>query len=529
MTPTRIKTKEESKNNSSKPGFLREKYVLRAALTMAVLVMAVRSIFEQQPFLVGKGESTGNIKNVTIDQAVTSSSNRHTAATKAVPQWQPRPPMTLFVRMSGTMSKHRRRWYCTFFRSTALFWNIAFTNRIILLLDDEVPTDHEFGTTLSHQVAQEFPEFQLQVKYEPVPKDKFLLSKKSGQEKRPLGYRRQLYSSFLTDQYIGEDVGMLIVFMDNDAMFFSPVTLSSILDAYNRPRVFGSDCTYPREHVTKWYQSTIDILGFPMISDFMSYFPVYIYADTIRNCRQYLLTRFGGGNASSSTTTPTFEEIYPLISPPGRNMSPVCVLLSYAWYFERERYSWSFEVCDYPSKRNGAIANPQHYMGSDDVTETLPVPQTAFHKPYAIDESKVAHMTYCFAALYLLNATGRSDTLHRPLHLQHPLQLAADCLDKQRQQRRFRYTWMHLYVLFVPNLQYMYQKDVAPPRCKGANEFDCIARLDRHFQEYAQEVQQEHRPPLDWSRTDRVSAMAQQAWNITCSPIVELSSPSAAG
>jgi hypothetical protein len=528
MTPARIKTKQESKKIFFKPGLLRGKRVLRVTLAMAVLVMAVRSIFEQQHFLVEKGESTGDINNVTIDQAVTSTSSRHTA----VPQWQPRPQMALFVRMSGTMSKHRRRWYCTFFRSTALFWNVAYTNRIILLLDDEVPTDHEFGTTVLQQVAHEFPEFQLQVKYEPLPKDKYLLSKKTGQEKRPLGYRRQLYSSFLTDQYIGDDDhkdnGTLIVFMDNDAMFFSPVTLSSILDAYNRPRVFGSDCTYPLEHVTKWYQSTIDILGFPMISDFMSYFPVYIYADTIRNCRQYLLTRLGGGNANTTNYT-TFDEIYPLISPPGRNMSPVCVLLSYAWYFERERYSWSFEVCDYPSKRNGAIANPKHNMGSDDVTETLPVPQTAFHKPYAIDESKVAHMTYCFAALYLLNATSMSASLHQRLdQQQHPLQLMADCLDG-KQQQRFRYTWMHLYVLFVPNLQYLYQKDVVRPRCKGANEFDCITRLDRHFQEYVQEVQQEHRPPLDWGRTDRVSAMAQQAWNITCSPIVESSSPFATG
>jgi hypothetical protein len=120
-----------------------------------------------------------------------------------------------------------------------------------------------------------------------------------------------LYSSFLTDQYIVDDSendgDSLIVFMDNDAMFFSPVTLSSILDEYNRPRVLGSDCSLSKFWVSQWATAAHDILGFPMVVDFMSYFPAYIYADTIRNCRQYLMTRFGGN--VTGTNTATFEDL----------------------------------------------------------------------------------------------------------------------------------------------------------------------------------------------------------------------------
>jgi hypothetical protein len=493
---------------------VREVHVLRA-LTMIFLLWVMRSIF-----WVTTTTTTSTGHNVYQKQTpITTSSNTASTATTQ----RPRPKMTLFVRMSGSLPSHRNRFYCTFFRSTALFWNVALTNRIVLVLDDEVSTDHDFGTVLSEQVATEFPEFDLHIKYEPLPQDKLLLSVKSGQSKRTVGYRRQLYSTFLTDQFLDDDAtgddDTLIVFMDNDAMFFSPVTLSSILDESRRPRVLGTDCTHGTSHVQEWAVALQAILGFPMISDFMSYFPVYIYADTIRQCRAYIIQRFGGT---------TWDEIYPKISPPGRGWSPICVLMSYAWYFERDRYNWSFEVCGYPSKRNGAIGtkNLQHYMSPNDVTETLPVPQTAFHQPYSLYESKVAHRTYSFDLLENNNAGNDASRQAKssPLLLfeVHVPELTPDCSLDLHRPSVLKYTVQDLYVLFVPNLQFLYDTSLyQPPRCKGANEFDCIDRLEKHFQSYVYEVQKEGRPPLDWSRTERVTDMARQAWDITCSSLLD--------
>ena len=143
------------------------------------------------------------------------------------------------------------------------------------------------------------PDYNIKVEYEPLPNDvKQVLLENAGPDWIRLGYKRQLWSTFFTDIYVSdspdEDEPTLLVFMDNDAMFFSPVTVSAILDETQgyKPRVIGTDCTFRDATVYQWVQTAEIALGLPIVADFMIAFPMYIYSDTISNCRKYLLNRY---------------------------------------------------------------------------------------------------------------------------------------------------------------------------------------------------------------------------------------------
>ena len=85
--------------------------------------------------------------------------------------------------------------------------------------------------------------------------------------------------------------------------------------------------------INKWNLATEKALGITQISDFMVYFPVYLYPDTIKNCRLFIMKRFN---------VTTFEEAFNLFTPVV--MSPVSVILTYAYVYERDRYDWHIDI-----------------------------------------------------------------------------------------------------------------------------------------------------------------------------------------
>ena len=88
--------------------------------------------------------------------------------------------------------------------------------------------------------------------------------------------------------------------------------------------------------VRTWAHTTKMALGLPMVADFMTYFPVYIYRDTFTHCREYILKRFNTSN---------FEEAFKKSYHSAFLISPVNVVISYAWFFERDRYDWNLKIC----------------------------------------------------------------------------------------------------------------------------------------------------------------------------------------
>ena len=78
--------------------------------------------------------------------------------------------ITLFMRMSGKLEKHRSRFYCDHFRTAVLFWP-ASLGKTVVVLDEESEQDHIFANNLTSQIKQHFPRCKLEVTYESLPKD----------------------------------------------------------------------------------------------------------------------------------------------------------------------------------------------------------------------------------------------------------------------------------------------------------------------------------------------------------------------
>lgn len=286
--------------------------------------------------------------------------------------------VTLFVRMGARVAELRRRFYCIFFRTSVLFWP-ASLGKTVLVFDKESTQDYIFAENVMRQARKYFPDRRYEVSYEPLPKDPNVLSDSRG--RRGSGYNRQLFSSFFIDLYTNDSI---IAWMDSDAGFFAPVTKSTIFSG-TKLRVLGYDCTYNIHWVKQWVESTEVALGFPCVADFMIYFPVYIYRDTFTNCREYILKRFNTSNFEEA-----FQKLYTSY------ISPVIIILSYAWYFEKDRYDWNLQSCSNLKEYNKRFP-ANHTIGPEHIKQPLLEPQTAFHSHPLNKISPYIRGSYCLS------------------------------------------------------------------------------------------------------------------------------------
>ena len=300
-----------------------------------------------------------NDKTAHFDTAARESRNRNGSNPSTA-------SITLFVRMAGKLKEHRTRFYCDLFRTAVLFWPASF-GKTVVVLDEESDQDHIFAKNLTSQIKQHFPDRKLEVAFEPLPKDASVL-RFNGSSLSP-GYNRQLWSSFFIDLYTNDRI---VAWMDNDVAFLTPVTKATIFNG-SRIRILGSECSMHFGWVRNWAHTTEMALGLPMVADFMTYFPVYIYRDTFTHCREYILKRFNTSNSDEA-----FHKIYY-----GDNLiSPVSVVISYAWFFERDRYDWNLKLCSELKSYNRRLP-VGHKITPQDTEDILSQPQTAFHVPYA--------------------------------------------------------------------------------------------------------------------------------------------------
>ena len=183
--------------------------------------------------------------------------------------------LTLTFRMEA-IPKLLKLFFCDALRSAVLFWSPKL-GPISVILNEESEADHRYADRLrrlEHELG-----FQFNFMYEPFPNDTTILISKRGQ-----GYARQLWSSFFMDLYINESI---VAWTDADAMFTTPVTPDNIFNG-QRLRVV----TYTIWRGVRgwgWDKSTELALGKKLVSNFMSYFPIYMWRDTITNCRNYIV------------------------------------------------------------------------------------------------------------------------------------------------------------------------------------------------------------------------------------------------
>ena len=210
----------------------------------------------------------------------------------------------------------------TSFRTAVLFWPASF-GKTVVVLDEESEQGRIFANNLTSQVKQHFPDRKLEVAYESLPKDASILNILAS--KRSPGYNHQLWTSFFIDQYAKDPITAGV---DSDVTFLTPVTKATIFNS-SRLSILCSQCSMRIPRVRTWVRTTKMALELPMAEDFMTYFSVYISHDTFRHCREYILKRFN---------TSKFEEAFKKSYHGADLISPVNVVKSYAWFFERDRY-----------------------------------------------------------------------------------------------------------------------------------------------------------------------------------------------
>ncbi|KAK6174984.1 hypothetical protein SNE40_013530 [Patella caerulea] len=288
------------------------------------------------------------------------------------------PDITLTVRMSSN-AKLLNHFYCTMLRSLTLYWSTSHLGNLLLILDKESKEDHKFAENL--QKYQIKLGINISFIYEPLPKDKRVLTVARSQ---PRGYNRQLYSSFIMDKFISTPI---VAWIDTDGKFTTPVTRDNIFKG-NKLRVKGMD-TFQYDWISRWSRFTEKMIGKHMPSDFMTYFPVYIWRDTITNCRNYILKHL---NVS------TIEEAYIRVGSTDYNihMSPVNTIMTYAYYFEKERYDWHIDIRNVDlQKYNNLRLTPGHELTSPDLTPDFHV---SLHDKYYTDANNaVNRQAYCAA------------------------------------------------------------------------------------------------------------------------------------
>ena len=382
------------------------------------------------------------------------------------------PSITLFVRMAGKLKTHRTRFYCDFFRTAVLFWPASF-GKTVVVLDEESEQDHIFANNLTNQVKQHFPGRKLEVAFESLPKDASILNVTAS--KKSPGYNRQLWSSFFIDLYTDDPI---VAWMDSDVSFLTPVTKATIFNG-SKIRILGSQCSMKLHRVRTWAHTTEIALGFPMVADFMTYFPVYLFRDTFTHCREYILKRFNTSNFEEA-----FQKIYH-----GHNLiSPVSVVISYAWFFERDRYDWNLKICGDLQSYNKRLP-AGHRITPQDTEDILSQLQTAFHVPYAKEPLfPNILISYCLSH----KAAGNPQAMCS----NHSVSLADN------------------FVLFYHDLQRITPGETP---CTGNKKNHCLKVLDQHYKQVGLDIRKGRK--IEWKDFETVETSANEI-GIMCSKLV---------
>ncbi|XP_046852229.1 uncharacterized protein LOC124445553 [Xenia sp. Carnegie-2017] len=390
------------------------------------------------------------------------------------------PSVSLFMRLSGKRQEHKKRFYCNMLKTIPLFWP-GWLGKMVLILDKESKKDHAFGETLLNQTKEHFPHQAFKIDYERLPKDPKVLTFPG--QKKSSGYNRQLWSSFFIDLYTDDEV---IAWLDSDSPFVLPVTMSTITP-HGKVRVLGTECTMPIGWVQSWAKSTEMAIGFPQVADFMTYFPVYIYRDTFTHCREHILKKF---------KTDNFEEAFKKFHHTGTGyISPVSVIFSYAWFFEKDRYDWNIKMCNNLDEYNKRLPEGHKILQNDIINENklLTQPQTAYHGPLNAQDyyAKLIPISYCLS----ISEAGRSEDM---------------CKKYSRSDLN------RLFNLFKSDMHSIKERLNIPHPCIGNHTQYCLSILERHIKKVSVEIK-ENKRRMTWDDVTTVDSIARKT-GVNCTP-----------
>jgi len=301
----------------------------------------------------------------------------------------------LTVRMSTRNDQLVHFLLCDMLRSAIQFWNPRFGPVVFVL--DEGDQQSKHGLPDGLRGIEGFP-FEVLTRYMPLPERSAVWMDLAKQSGRDVGYVDQLYTSYFLDYEVNDS---LIAWIDTDVIMTSLVTSRNIFASDGKINVQGLNTFGSIKHVKDWDDNTRVSIGFPMVADFMTYFPVYLRPDTIKNCRDHITKRRNKTNFKEAFIDIAMEKN-------SKWPSPVNVILSYAWYYERDKYSWhidinyrdsNYDLKTFNSMRFGELPIQHHLTEKD----TEPLLNTAIHSKYHRTSHHVHKSSMCFVQ----NITGQ--------------------------------------------------------------------------------------------------------------------------
>lgn len=288
----------------------------------------------------------------------------------------------LTIRVSIRRQRLVKFLMCDLFRSAVVLWNKNYGD-VVLILDEE---DKD---TLPQILNSSLP-FNLRVYYEKPPPNARLVKRIAQHFRRPFGYYRMIYSTFYLDLYTPSSADSIIALTDTDVIFTLPVIKPMIYR--NGKIVVKGVNSFRFSWVQEWAETTVIALGgrLPMIADFMSYFPQYIFRSTITKCREYIL---------KTLQVKTVEDAMAKIA--RGEVCPINIILNYAYYFERDRYEWHIDlVTESLQAYNSKHSIKSHELKENDIKPEL---HQTVHKPYYKIEVEPFKQALCYAFF----ATGK--------------------------------------------------------------------------------------------------------------------------
>ncbi|XP_020615034.1 uncharacterized protein LOC110053172 [Orbicella faveolata] len=164
------------------------------------------------------------------------------------------------------------------------------------------------------------------------------------------------------------------------------------------------------------------------------------------------------------------------------------ILISYAWFFERDRYDWNLKICSELKPYNRRLP-VGHKITPEDTEDILSQPQTAFHVPYAKEPlSPNIFINYCLSH----EATGNPQAM---------------CSNSSVSRA-------NNFVLFYHDLQRVTPGETP---CTGNKKNHCLTVLDRHYKQVGVDIRKGRK--IQWNDFETVKTLANEA-GIICTKLV---------
>ena len=254
--------------------------------------------------------------------------------------------------MIGLLNLNTPTSRCDYYKaslSRQMFWNEHLFQQLLWIIDDN--PDYVRIVETNYGFQWPFPDFLIASASSSVMKSMERIHAHT--HFRSPQYELQQWMTFYLDTYVdnyakmnGLESPRILAIVDTDAQIQTLTTFESIFPEFDHSSVVSkqklkmglvdSDFKLKAHGIDmeKHSEATRLFLNRSQVANFMLTFPVYVYKTTLVNLRQYV----------SKLHNKTFDAAFEAIMTTSRTYySQFAIILSYAYWFERDRYSFHIQ------------------------------------------------------------------------------------------------------------------------------------------------------------------------------------------